>query len=80
MEGFSSTGMRPYIPRVRRDFDDVPRGNSRRALAPSTLANQQPISGVEFLHRAGRYRPGRSLFSSAGSRICRDMEGFLIQG
>ena len=29
-----NTGTTPYPPRVWRDLDDVPRGNSQRALAP----------------------------------------------
>ena len=30
----SERGMEPYPPRVRRDLDLVPRGNSRSALVP----------------------------------------------
>ena len=52
-------------------------------LAARWLHEPQPIrnqlSGVGLLHRAGRYRPGRSLFSSAGCWSCGDMEGFLIR-
>ena len=150
----SDPGMKPYPPRVRRDLDVVPRGNSRRALSPCAPANQQPASGVRdstpcravstreisvfvpgllelyiygrisdaeigtypprvrrdldvgprvysrralatgnmspsqsaisqwggFPHRAGRYRPGRYLFSSPACWSCRIMEGFLIRG
>ena len=34
MERISDPGIRPHPPRVRRDLGVVPRGNSRRALAP----------------------------------------------
>ena len=72
--------MRPYPPRVWRDLDVVPRGNS---LAARWLHEPQPISnhpvGLGFPHLAGRYQPGGSAFSYPGwSR--RDMEGILIRG
>ena len=36
--------------------------------------------GLGIPHRAGRYRPGGSPYSSPGRRSCRRMEGFLIRG
>ena len=42
----SDPGIGPYSPRGRQGFDVDPRGNSRRALAPRTSANQQLASGV----------------------------------
>ena len=48
------------------------------------ILEPQPISdwpvGLEFPHRAGRFRPPGSPFSSPGCRSCRYMEGFLNQG
>ena len=47
-------------------------------LAARWLHEPQPVSnhpvGLGFPHRAGRYRPGGSSFSSPGSWIVRDME------
>ena len=52
-------------------------------LAARWLHEHHPIStqpvGLEFAHGAGRYRPGRSLFSTRGCWICKDLEGFLIR-
>ena len=42
----SDPGMGTYPPRVWRNLGVVPRGNSRRALAPGAPANQQSPSGV----------------------------------
>ena len=54
------------------------------ALAARWLHEPQPIGnqpvGLGFPHRAGRYRPVGSPFSSPGCRGFRDMEGFLIRG
>ena len=42
----SERGMEPYPPRVRRDLDLVPRGNSRSALVPLLApANQRSVDG-----------------------------------
>ena len=53
-------------------------------LAARWLHEPQPISnhpvGLGFPHPAGRYRPGRSAFPSAGCWRCRHMEGFLTRG
>ena len=53
-------------------------------LAARWLHKPQPISnqpvGLRFLHRAGRYRLGRHLFSSPACWSCRVMEGFIIWG
>ena len=53
-------------------------------LAACWLHEPQPISSqpvwLGFPHRAGRYRPEGSAFSSPGCWSCRDMEGFLIRG
>ena len=35
---------------------------------------------LEFLNTAGRYRSGRSPFSSPGCRSCSDVKGLLIWG
>ena len=47
------------------------------------MYNPQPISdrpvGLGFLHRAGRFRPGESAFSSPDCRSCKGIEGFLIR-
>ena len=47
------------------------------------LHEPQPLSdhtvGLRCSHRAERYRPGGSLFSSPFCWNCRDMEGVLIQ-
>ena len=73
--------MRPYPPRVWRDLDVVPRGNS---LAARWLHEPQPISNhpvaLGFPHPAGSYQPGGFAFSSPGCWSCRDMEGFLNRG
>ena len=69
-----------YPPRVRRYLVVVSIGTARRALTPRSSANQQPATGgLGFPHRAGRFRPGESTFSSPGCRICRYSEGFLIR-
>ena len=48
------------------------------------MLEPQPISdrpaGLGFPHRAGRFQPGVSPFSSAGCRMCTCMEGFLNRG
>ena len=44
----------------------------------STISDR-PV-GLGFPHRAGRFRPGESPFSSPGCRSCRCVEGFLIRG
>ena len=53
-------------------------------LAARWLHESQPISdhpvGLGFPHRPGRYRSGRSLFSSPGCWSCRGMERFLTRG
>ena len=53
-------------------------------LAARWLHEPQPISnqpvGLGFPHRAGRYRPCGSPFSSPHCWSCRRMEGFLLQG
>ena len=59
-------------------------GLARRAtLAARWLHEPQPISnhpvGLGFSHRAGRYRPGGSLFSSPGCRSCNGIEGILFR-
>ena len=48
------------------------------ALARRTPANQRPARGVGFLHRAWRYRPERSSFSSPVCWSCKCIEAFLI--
>ena len=76
----SDPGMIVHLLRVRRDLNVVPRGNSRRALALYTLANRRSADAGGFPHRAGRYRPGESPFSSPGCWFFRCMEGFVIRG
>ena len=53
-------------------------------FAARWLNKSQPISnqpeGLEFLHCAGRHRPGRSPFSSPGCWSSRGKQGFLIRG
>ena len=53
-------------------------------LAARRLHEPQPISNhtvrLEFPHPAGRYRPGRYVFSSPGCWSCRYIEGFLLRG
>ena len=53
-------------------------------LAARWFHEPQPISdqlvGLGFPHRAVRYRPGGSSFSSPVCWRCRDVEGFLIWG
>ena len=50
----------------------------------SFIFEPQPISdrpaGLGFLHCAGRFRPGRSPFSSPGCRSCRCIKGFPNRG
>ena len=80
MEGFLIRGWEIILPGCG--------GTSALARGVTLIARwlhePQPISnhpvGLEFPHRAGRYRPGRSLFPSAGCRSCGNMEGFLIRG
>ena len=52
-------------------------------LAARWLHEPYPISnhpvGLGFPHRAGRYRPGRSLFLSPSCWSCRGMEGVVIR-
>ena len=76
----SNPAMRPYPPRVWRDFGIVPRGNSRRALVPRAPAHQQPASWVGVPHLAGRYRPGGSAFSSSGCWSYKYIEAFSTRG
>ena len=49
-----------------------------------SLYAPQPISdrpvGLRFSYRTGRYRPGRTRFSSPGCRICRYKKGCLNRG
>ena len=80
MEGFLIRGWELILPGC-----DGASGLARGAtLAARWLHEPQPISNqpmwLGFPHRAGLYRPGRSLFSSSGCWSCRDMEGFLIRG
>ena len=67
MEGFLIRGWDPIVP-----------GGANLFLEP------QPISdwpmGLGFPHRAGRFRPGGSPFSSPGCRNCRCMEGMSEPG
>ena len=53
-------------------------------LTAPWLHEPQPISfqpvGLGFPHRAERYRPGGSAFSSPICWSCRDMEMFVIRG
>ena len=48
------------------------------------MYDPQPVSDrlmrLGFPHRAGRFRLGRSSFSSPGCRSCRFVTGFLIRG
>ena len=76
--GISDAGMGHCPPRVRRDLDVVPWGNSCRALAPRASAYQQPASGVGVPIPCGRYRSEGTPFSSPGCRGCRYVEGFMI--
>ena len=73
-------GMGHYPLRERRVLDDGPRGNSLRAgsMSPGQSATSQ--WGVGFPHRAGRYLPVGSPFSSPGCRIGRCIEGLVIRG
>ena len=80
MEGFLIRGWEIILPGCG--------GTSALARGVTLIARwlhePQPISnhpvGLEFPHRAGRYRPGRSLFSFPGCWSCRVMEEFLIRG
>ena len=73
-------GMEPYPARVRRDLDV----GGGAIPAASWFHEPQPITnqsvGMRFPHLVGRYRPGRSPFSSPGCWSCRDLEEFLIRG
>ena len=48
------------------------------------MYDPRPISdrpvGLGFPHRAGRFRPRGSQFSSPGCRSCKGVEGFMIRG
>ena len=82
-EGIFDPGMGSYPSRVRRDLDVGPRA----PLAARWLHKRKPISnqwiGVEFPHRAGRYRPRGSLLFSPGCwsrvfmEICMPGDGTL---
>ena len=60
----SDPGMGHYSPRVQRDLDAVPSGNTRWLNEPQPISNQ-PM-GLGFPHRAGQYRPGGSPFFVPG--------------
>ena len=53
----SDPGMGICPPRVLQDLGVVPRGNSRRVLAPRASANQHQPAGLGFPHLAGRSDP-----------------------
>ena len=80
MEGFLTRGWELILPGCG-GTSALARGAT---LAARRLRKPQPISdhpvGLGFPHPAGRYRPGRSAFSSPGCWSCRDMEGFLTRG
>ena len=67
VEGFLTRGWELILPGVRCSMYDPPPISDR------------PV-GLGFPHRAGRFRPGGSPFSSPGCRSCRCMQGFLIRG
>ena len=77
MEGYLTRGWEIIIPGCG-GTSALSRGET---LAACWLHEPQPISnqpvGVRFLHLAGRYRPGGSVFSSPGCWICRYMERFM---
>ena len=50
----------------------------RLALALRTPVNQRSANGVGFPHRAGRYQPGESPFSSPARRSCKGVKVILI--
>ena len=56
-----------YPARVRRDLGVGPRGNSRRALAPWTPANQQSPSGDRFSRRADMFPVIAAEFTAEGT-------------
>ena len=80
MEGFLIRGWELILPWCD-GTSALARGET---LAARWIHKPQPISnhpvGLGFPHRAERYRPGRSLFSSPGCWSRRGMEGFLIRG
>ena len=69
-----------YLPGVRRDFDDVPRGSSRDGMAHRTPANRQSLSGIAVSTHSGGYRAGRSAFTSPVYQSCRYVDGVSDQG
>ena len=54
---------------------------ARGATLAARWLHEPPVqsAGLGFPHRAVRFRPGGSPFSSPGCRIRRDMVGFLIR-
>ena len=80
MEGFLIRGWELILPGCG-GTSALARGAT---LAARWLHEPQPIIRNHpvglFPHRAGRYRPGRYLFSSPGCLSCRIMEGILIRG
>ena len=79
LEGFLIRGWEIFLPGCG-GTSTLARGAT---LAARWLHEPQPIItqpvGVGFPHRAGRYRPGESLFSSLGCRNCKCMAIFLIR-
>ena len=80
VEGFLIRGWNLNFP-VYSGTSTLARGET---LAVRWLHERQSISnhpvGLGFPHRAGRYRPVESPFSSPGCWRRKDMEGFLIWG
>ena len=80
MEGFLTRGWEFFLPGCG-GTSTLARGAT---IVARWLHEPQPISnhsvGFGFPHPAGRYRPGRSAFTSPGCWSCRDMEGFLTRG
>ena len=79
MEGFLTRGWELILP----GCGGTPAQARGATLAARWLHEPQPISnhpvGLGFPHPAGRYRPEKSAFTSAGIWSCRCMEGFLIR-
>ncbi|CAM9258974.1 unnamed protein product, partial [Laminaria digitata] len=78
-ESCSGMAMEPYPPRVWRNFDGIPRGNSRRALATRVTTNQHSASGVEVYTPFGAVSSRGSLFSFSVCSSCRCIERLMMR-
>ena len=79
MEGFLIRGWERILPACGKT-SSFARGQPLAAHWLHDPANPQPVSAVGFPHRAGRYRLGRSLFSSQGCWSYRGTKRFMIRG